>query len=191
MTGKKNDTRVQYTKARLKGALMRILHEKPIAQVSVRELCDEAGLNRGTFYLHYSVPNDVLQEIEQDFMDENFGHFSPYLEDREHSTVQLGTVFQSMMGNKETLQILLGKNGMPQFRERLKEVARASVLADWKRDFPDYSESDLDFVYSFLFAGATEVILEWFNGEHEMTAEDFARRLDRLGHYCHLAIAKF
>ena len=45
-------------------ALLDILQEKPIDQISVKELVEAAELNRSTFYLHYSSPLDVLKEIE-------------------------------------------------------------------------------------------------------------------------------
>ena len=60
----KEDTRVQYTKARFSDALLTLIEQQPIGSVSVRALCDEGGLNRGTFYLHYNEPIDVLWEME-------------------------------------------------------------------------------------------------------------------------------
>ncbi|MBQ6035886.1 MAG: TetR family transcriptional regulator, partial [Lachnospiraceae bacterium] len=62
------DTRVRYTKEVLKKALLDLLKTKPISKVTIKELCEAAGLNRGTFYLHYYEPNDVLKEIEEDFL---------------------------------------------------------------------------------------------------------------------------
>ena len=76
---KNEDTRVQLTKSILKQALLRILAAKPIAKVTVKALCDEAGLNRGTFYLHYNEPNDVLREIEGEFIRDKMSFFDPYL----------------------------------------------------------------------------------------------------------------
>ena len=35
-------------------------------KITVTELCEEAGINRATFYRHYSVPVDVLIDIEED-----------------------------------------------------------------------------------------------------------------------------
>lgn len=59
------DNRVRYTKAILQQALLKILQFKNIDRVTIKELCDEAKVNRGTFYLHYATPNDLLREIEE------------------------------------------------------------------------------------------------------------------------------
>ena len=60
----KSDQRVQLTKRLLREALLKQMNEKPFAQISVKGLCDEAGLNRTTFYLHYQTTEDLLREIE-------------------------------------------------------------------------------------------------------------------------------
>ncbi|MBP5168957.1 MAG: TetR/AcrR family transcriptional regulator, partial [Oscillospiraceae bacterium] len=64
------DTRVRYTKSVLKESLLQLLKDKPITKVTIKELCETAKLNRGTFYLHYNEPNDVLREIEKEFVQE-------------------------------------------------------------------------------------------------------------------------
>ena len=58
------DARVRVTKEMLHRALLRMLKDRPIGAISVKDLCAEAGINRGTFYLHYGQPQDVLKEIE-------------------------------------------------------------------------------------------------------------------------------
>ncbi|MCI6757223.1 MAG: TetR family transcriptional regulator C-terminal domain-containing protein [Lachnospiraceae bacterium] len=187
---KETDTWIQYTKSALKGALLRILKTKPIAKVTIKELCEEAHLNRGTFYLHYCEPNDVLKEIEEDFVSEHLGRFSPYINSR-HDLPILSKLFFSMIENRELCLILMGPNGAPQFTERIKHMMWPTLLEDWRRDFPQYSLEDLEFAYEFIFPGATNLILQWLRNPKGLTTEEIARRLDRLGHYCHLAIREF
>ena len=187
---KETDTRIQYTKNALKTALLRILKTKPIAKVTIKELCEEAHLNRGTFYLHYCEPNDVLKEIEEDFISEHLWHFSPYVNGT-HDTSILSKLFLSMIENRELCLTLMGPNGAPQFTERIKRLIWPTLLEDWRRDFPEYSLEDLELCHEFIFPGATNLILQWLRNPKGLTTEEIARRLDRLGHYCHLAIKEF
>lgn len=46
------------------GALLELLGEKELANITVTELVERADLNRSTFYAHYSNLVDVLDEIE-------------------------------------------------------------------------------------------------------------------------------
>ncbi len=184
------DTRVQYTKNALKTALLSIMKTKPISKITIKELCDEAGLNRGTFYLHYMEPNDVLREIEDEFMRDHLNLFAPYIE-TQHDTIRLSDLFTCMIQNKELCLILMGHNGAPQFMERIKNAIWPTLLADWQQEFPEYTIQDLELVHEFTFPGATQMLLRWMRDDAGLSAEQIARRLDRLGHYCHLAIREF
>lgn len=63
----KSNQRVALTKRLLQEALQRLMKRKPLDKISVSELCDEAQINRATFYRHYNVPRDVLVEMQLQF----------------------------------------------------------------------------------------------------------------------------
>lgn len=69
MSGTKDNRRVQYTMDRFKDALLHILATKPLDEVTVTELCRQADLNRGTFYLHFQSPRDLFERIEMDLVE--------------------------------------------------------------------------------------------------------------------------
>ncbi|MBQ9031436.1 MAG: TetR/AcrR family transcriptional regulator C-terminal domain-containing protein [Parasporobacterium sp.] len=186
---KNEDTRVQFTKKILKDALLKLLKTKPITRVTIKELCEEAGLNRGTFYLHYNEPNDLLREIEEEFVQEKMSFFNPYM--KNDNPDQLAMLFGAILQNHELSLILFGHNGAPQFTERIKKLVRPRILEDWQREFPTYHPDDLEFVYDFVFSGAMKLILNWIADSGNISAEEFAHRLDCLGHYSHLAIKEF
>ncbi len=43
-------------------ALVELLNKKSFEFITVKELCEKAGVNRSTFYLHYDTMNDLLEE---------------------------------------------------------------------------------------------------------------------------------
>lgn len=174
----------------LQQALLRILQTKHIDKVIVKELCQEAKVNRGTFYLHYATPNDLLIEIEKQFIDENMTYFTPYFH-QGYETSQLAGMFTCILKNKDICRIIMGKNGNPRFLERLQETMREGVVDGWSKEFPKYSRTDLDYVFDFIFTGSMRLILSWIEDDKGMSTADLASRLDRLGHYCHLAIPEF
>lgn len=51
------------TKTDLKGALTRLLREKDFEAISVSDITREAGVNRGTFYLHYVDKFDMMDKL--------------------------------------------------------------------------------------------------------------------------------
>ena len=56
-----NEGRNAYVVERLTGALLELLEEKPLADVSVSELCDRAGVGRTSFYRNYQEKEDILR----------------------------------------------------------------------------------------------------------------------------------
>ena len=51
---KKENQRITLTKRLLQEALLLMLRDESINKISVRDLCEKAGINRTTFYNHYS-----------------------------------------------------------------------------------------------------------------------------------------
>ena len=70
MTQEKMDRRVRRTKTLLLQGLIRLMGEKDIKDISVKELSDLADINRGTFYLHYNDVYDMLSKIEEELFQE-------------------------------------------------------------------------------------------------------------------------
>lgn len=49
-------------------ALLALLDEKDFEYITVKELCEKAGVNRSTFYLHYDSMDDLLNEANEYIM---------------------------------------------------------------------------------------------------------------------------
>ncbi|MDD6200913.1 MAG: TetR/AcrR family transcriptional regulator [Firmicutes bacterium] len=48
------------TAARMDEAFLELLEKKGFAYITVKEICERAGVNRSTFYLHYETVNELL-----------------------------------------------------------------------------------------------------------------------------------
>ena len=58
----KSESKYFHTAVRFDKALLSLLEKKPFEYVTISELCEEAGVNRSTFYLHYDTIDDLFQE---------------------------------------------------------------------------------------------------------------------------------
>ena len=63
------DQRVRRTHERLGMALLELIVEKPIDQVTVQEVLDRASVGRSTFYLHFRDTNDLLLSQLEKFLE--------------------------------------------------------------------------------------------------------------------------
>lgn len=61
----KSQSKYYHTACLMNEALLQLLEKKDYAFLSVKEICEKAGVNRSTFYLHYETMDDLLTETIQ------------------------------------------------------------------------------------------------------------------------------
>ena len=56
-----------FTKTAIRKSFLRFLNEKPLKQISVRDIVEDCGINRNTFYYHFQdIPQLLLSIIKED-----------------------------------------------------------------------------------------------------------------------------
>ena len=76
----KSESKYFNTAVRFDKALLSLLEKKPFKYVTISELCEEAGVNRSTFYLHYENTFDLLKEATAYVLDNFASYFSVDME---------------------------------------------------------------------------------------------------------------
>lgn len=59
-----NDARSKYTQTMIRNSFIKLLNEKPLAQIKLKEVCELAGINRSTFYRYYQDTFDWAEKME-------------------------------------------------------------------------------------------------------------------------------
>ncbi|MEE0801192.1 MAG: TetR/AcrR family transcriptional regulator [Gemmiger sp.] len=115
---------VRMTRRRLSEALVTLLLQKPVREITVRELTDLAKVSRGTFYFHYSDIYELMDRVEQDQIQELerlMDDILPRL-DEDSTPESLCMIYRYLDENDGICSALLGPNGDPAFRRRLQSV---------------------------------------------------------------------
>lgn len=68
---KKSESRYFNTALWMDQAFLKLLEQKDMEYITVKEICEAAGVNRSTFYLHYETIGELLAESVQ-YMNEQF-----------------------------------------------------------------------------------------------------------------------
>lgn len=76
----KVDLRVQRTKKALKETFKDMFLKINFEEITIKELCEKAMVNRRTFYLHYSSIDDIMSEV----LEEMSLEFINYTNDYDH-----------------------------------------------------------------------------------------------------------
>lgn len=181
MAETKTDRRVRRTKRLLLESLTTLMKEKPIKDISVKELTDLADINRGTFYLHYRDIYDMLEQLE----DEWFNDFNALLDETPPAPDGTGSVsklsekmFQFLLDNKNIADALLGPNGDLTFINRLKELVRRRMHSLWKLRFGDTRY--FEYYFSFIVSGYIGLIQTWRLNGWEPSAQELSMMADQL-----------
>ena len=70
MVKEKKDRRIRKTENQLRAGLAKLMKEKNIREITVKELVEEVDINRSTFYLHYTDIYNMMSTIEEELMED-------------------------------------------------------------------------------------------------------------------------
>ena len=71
----KNESKYFNTAIKMDEALITLLEKKDFEYISIKEICDTAGVNRSTFYLHYENTSDLLKETTRYIIDKHLAYY--------------------------------------------------------------------------------------------------------------------
>jgi AcrR family transcriptional regulator len=106
---RKPDARVQRTRDQLGRALIELIVEKPINDVTVQDVLDRAGVGRSTFYLHFRDKGDLLMSQLEMFLE----YMSTVLSVRQEKSLRVAPVAEMFdhIGNQNKLYRVLSDSG--------------------------------------------------------------------------------
>ncbi|MCD8501757.1 MAG: TetR/AcrR family transcriptional regulator [Bacillaceae bacterium] len=180
MSNSKLDRRKKYTRMVLKESLMQVLKKKPIKQVTVKEICEEADINRSTFYSHYSDQYDLLNQIEEEFIHDMNETLTMYNQNKDEEAVQMTEkLLEYVAGNSDVCRTLFSENGDASFKKRVMLIASnhtvKSLIFDNKLD-----PQVLEYASLFTVSGSVSVIENWLETGMEKSPKELAQIIVKL-----------
>jgi len=164
MKSGKLDRRVQYTKMVLKLSLVRLMADKPIGRVTIKEICERADVNRGTFYTHYADQYELLDEIEGDLDDEIKTALAKNLPNSGNATEVITEILEAVAARATLCQVLFSEHGDAAFVSKIMNNARPQFVDEWTSKVPPGEVAQLDRLYIFAANGIAAVIQDWLRG---------------------------
>ena len=72
----KSESKYFNTAMKMDEALIALLEKKDFDYITIKEICERAGVNRSTFYLHYENTWDLLQETTRYIINKHLTYYS-------------------------------------------------------------------------------------------------------------------
>jgi AcrR family transcriptional regulator len=186
MVGVKNNRRTKYTTDLIKRSFLALLETRKLPQITVTEICKQADINRGTFYLHYKDPYELFEvmqkEINQEILETLQKGQNPCTADE--SVIKLLNIIQE---KKTIYRIMISETGENNF---LSEVL-LEVYKDYLQRMGDEQNkkdrSVMDYSFTYMVHGSMAVINQWLESNGEESPRAIAHIISSLTHTTQLA----
>ena len=152
MERKEDDRRVRKTKARLREALVELLREKRVEEITVTELTRRADVNRGTFYCHYRDVHQMVEQLEEELFEEFEGLLDAYPASQLRCGLRpiLRDMFDFVIRNADIIISTLGSGGEKAFLSKLTVLVQERVVREWSALYHFESEARRDYCLAFI-----------------------------------------
>lgn len=179
------DPRIGRTRGLLRQALMALATEKRFGSLSIQEVTRRAGLNRSTFYLHYSGLHELLEDCAREL----FGQMResiyqcparPDLPSPERYEPYVRRVFDHLQEHEAFYRAMLGKRGDSFFRALFQEMLTELIFEPMRDDAPGSPHgSQLELAKRFYSAGFAGIATWWLENGRPISAGEASRQITR------------
>jgi AcrR family transcriptional regulator len=170
------DRRIRKTESQLRDALITLMKEKSLTEITVREISNVADINRGTFYLHYKDVNDLVEQTGNEI----FNEFTTVLNARtldelkDNTALIFQDVFSYMSENAELYSVLLSRKGDIAFLQRLKDLIKEKCYKNWDAWYNEEKNCYFETFATFIVGGCVGVVQDWLAGGMTEPPEEIA-----------------
>ena len=170
----KNESKYFNTAIKMDEALITLLEKKDFEYITIKEICDTAGVNRSTFYLHYENTYDLLKETTRYIIDK---HLAYYEIDKTRISLQFETCKREelLFITDEYLVPYLKfiKDNQRLFRVSIKQFNSLNMAEVYSKMFEHIfspilerfhvSEKERAYVMKFYLTGVFAIVMEWLD----------------------------
>lgn len=170
----KNESKYFNTAIKMDEALISLLEKKDFEYITIKEICDTAGVNRSTFYLHYENTNDLLKETTKYIIDKHFAYYNANKKDAIHAIEEkdrlemifvteeyLAPYLTFIKDNRRIFQVAIKRfdtMNMEKVYDALFRLVFEPILEQFK-----VPQNRRPFVIKFYLSGIFAVVMEWLD----------------------------
>ena len=182
----KSESKYFNTATKMDLALISLLEKKPFEYITVSEICETAGVNRSTFYLHYETIGDLLCETARHLIDEFLSYFSNDVKSISFNIADCELDELNFISDKYlTPYLTYIKDHKKVFGTILLHVHTFRLEDVYKRMFESifnpildrfhYPHEDRKYVMMYYLNGINAIVLEWIKDDCAKTIEEMTQ----------------
>lgn len=166
------------TRENLIDAFWSLYCEQRIEKITVKDIANKAGYNRGTFYEYFTDVYNVLDYIENSLI--------PTLDELPPISIptgSLGMPLDAFIGlykqNNKYYSVLLGDKGDPAFASKLKNSIKPTLVNVFA-DKPNVNQMELDYIIEYTLSAMIGIMSYWFKQSDPLPSSELFELINRL-----------
>lgn len=170
---KKPDRRQEKMKYRLAAAMKKCMERMPVEKVTVKEIVEECGTTRQTFYRHFLDKYDLINWYFDKILSESFKHMGTG-----------ETVYESLVRKFRFIEherLFFDAAFRYDDQNSLRDHDYRKIHAFYTNMIESRTKeplgSELNFILEMYCRGSVYMTTRWVSGEIECTPEEMAKRL--------------
>lgn len=170
--------KISYTKKVIRKSLFELMEKKSLKDISVKDICELADINRGSFYNHYVDKVALIEEITLEMTNQYLALSEPIFE-KESFDLNVITVFLLSLQENKEMRFFIDDEINDIGEKIVRKKIHDRCVDGWykKRGF---SGDQADYIFSFLYGGFFEVIQLWYRNDFKPDAKKIAPTIHKL-----------
>ena len=183
MKSKKNDPRVIRTKVSLRQALEELITEKSFSTLTIGQITAHAGLDRSTFYLHYSGLHTLLEDCARELFAEMrtviyANKTADYHANPSVLEPFVASVFKHLEKHHRFYKTMLGRQGDPYFRTLFQDQISELIFEPVEMsDSLEQNTVQYSMTLRFFSAGFAGLASWWLEKDMPIPLEEASRQI--------------
>lgn len=169
-----------FTRQAIKNSFLKLLNERPINQITVKDVVEDCGVNRNSFYYHFQNFPDLIEEIVMEDADKIIAEKAGRMTLEEC----LATLIDFALKNKRAVLHIYNSTSREAFERYLRTICQHAIAEYIRTSFPSLaiSEEDKNLLVKLIQCEFFGQIMEWLNeGMRYSIQEEFHRAYRLLG----------
>lgn len=170
--------KVIYSKKKIKNSLIELLEIKSITEITIKELCEHADINRGTFYTHYTNLNDLVDKLEDDVIEmiitnTDISNLQSY-----NYRDMFKQIFIEIKKNYDEYKLFFIKPYSAKFSRRLFDHMYDYFYFNIKEINSNFTHNEISYIFDSMTVGCFQIVCGWVENGMKEDPDKMARLVD-------------
>ena len=179
----KKDLRIVKTQNALYNSLIKLIKDKPFEEIKVADICNDALVNRSTFYAHYSDKYDLFIDFINNLKDtmlKDLEQNEQIVNTKKYYMEMISLILDHIESKKDIYSSILISNKSGIIFDIIGDVAVKDINKRMEISNIHQGNVPTDIMVIFYLGAVTSVGIEWLRGKDKYNKEDILNYLDEL-----------